>query len=102
MTFKYDGAGWYKLANGEKTWIAGELVSDDDAHWTKEGKHQVGDYNLIEKYVEPRCWWVGIAVDVEGDIEATYKYKSEEDLRNGYSGQKLLAIHKITEGEGVE
>lgn len=131
MTFKYNKAGWYKMRNGEKAWVEGDLsergfcgevclmgfIANNrmtNIGWQKDGtylkwEHGEQEFDLIEKYVEPRTFWVAIIINKKNVnlelFETTgvfdSKNKLDSHIFNIKDNWNVIAIHKITEGEGV-
>ncbi len=122
MTFKYKGSGYYKMRNGKKAWIAGlsscnEYLLGYDGEdlfyikpktqvWIKSGTIyakgvQETPYDLIEKWVEPSTWWVGVACN-KSIVQAIKEDTKEAVINKAKNfGYKLLTINKLTEGDGV-
>jgi len=112
MTFKYEGAGWYKMRNGDKVYVVGQVPSEakfedgevflgkhgDDAFaWLSNGlyhSHNIpSEYDLIRKLPEKKTLWV----NVYEDTFATHKTKRWADDKAAYD---RIARIKVEYEEG--
>ena len=117
--FKYSGPGWYKMRNGQKAWMAGEIPVDCK---TSDGYKYVGIdndgysivwrlggffiddeqnvYDLIGPWAEPKLWYVNVFKDGSGKFYTSRK-RADTDalLMKGYAPKERIACVKVTEGQ---
>jgi len=115
--FVFEGSGYYKMRNGEKYWVIGFkenniLIGEAKGNkmsWYTEGnfidEKDPHPYDLIEKYKEPRTWFVATWLYPDGTtgcLSSQFKSCLLDDLKHIVNiDGVILTIKQITEGDGI-